>query len=427
MLFNSAEYLVFFPIVVIVYFLIPKKLIRVRNLWLLAASYYFYMSWDAVYGLLLFSVTLVTYLAGLLIGAAHGKRKVGAARAVLTISLLINFGLLCYFKYADFMIENVNRVLHTSFSLWNVLLPVGISFYIFQAVGYTIDVYRKETEATKDLFTYALFVSFFPQLVAGPIERSGNLLGQFKEEHAFDADRAREGLLMMLWGLFMKVMIADNLATYVDQVYGGYMAYAGVEIVLATVFFALQIYCDFGGYTYIAIGSAKIMGFTLMENFDAPYQAITVKDFWKRWHISLTGWFKDYLYVSLGGNRKGKVRTTVNRLFVFFVSGLWHGAAWNYVAWGVLNGIYLSIGALTKDKRKELRKKWKVDETSFSYRFGSGLVTFLLVDFSWLFFRAEGMGHAKDLLVHTLTAFQLNKAFGLMPARLGYTTAVWTA
>lgn len=427
MLFNSAEYFIFFPVVSCVYFLIPQKLLRIRNLWLLAASYFFYMSWNASYGLLLFSVTLLTFLSALLIERAQKKENNAAAKVVLAVSLMLNIGLLCYFKYADFIIENINRVIHTRFSLWNVLLPVGISFYIFQAAGYTIDVYLKKQAATKDFFTYALFVSFFPQLVAGPIERSTNLLGQFEECHTFEADRAREGLLMMLWGMFMKVMIADNLALYVDQVYGDYMAYAGVEILLATVFFALQIYCDFAGYTYLAIGSAGILGFRLMENFDAPYCAVTVKDFWRRWHISLTGWFRDYLYIPLGGNRKGEMRAIVNQLIVFFVSGLWHGAAWNYVVWGLLNGLYLCFGRLTREKRKAIRQKLSVKEDGFSYRFGSGILTFLLVDLSWLFFRAEGVGNACLILQQMITAFQPPKAFGLLFARLGYTAAQWTA
>lgn len=425
MLFNSLDYLIFFPIVILLYFAIPTKLKEIRNLWLLVASYYFYMNWNAAYALLLFGSTFVTYLAGILIESAMAKDKTNLAKWTLGISFTINIGILFFYKYVNFFINNVNKILGLSgehqIGALDILLPVGISFYIFQALGYTMDVYRKKTKATTNLFRYMLFVSFFPQLVAGPIERSTNLLKQFDEEHRFDVDRVREGLLTMLWGLFMKIMIADNLAVYIDAVYENYPAYTGIEIVLATMMFAFQIYCDFGGYTYLAIGSAKVLGFTLMENFNAPYQATSVKDFWRRWHISLTGWFTDYLYIPLGGNRKGKLRKYVNTFIVFFVSGLWHGASWSYVAWGVINGIYLIIQDVTIDFREKVKAFFKVKEDRFSYRLGCGLLTFVLVDFSWLFFRAKGLGNAVGILKQIVVAMQFEKVFGLAVNRMGYT------
>lgn len=424
MLFNSLNYLIFFPIVILFYFAIPAKLKEIRNFWLLIASYFFYMNWNAAYALLLFGSTFVTYLAGILIEKAKEKKKLSLAKWMLGVSFAINIGILFFYKYINFFILNINRILGLTGSneigALDILLPVGISFYIFQALGYTMDVYREKIKATKNLFRYMLFVSFFPQLVAGPIERSTNLLKQFDEDHNFDTDRVREGLLTMLWGLFMKIMIADNLAVYIDSVYENYPAYTGIEIILATMMFAFQIYCDFGGYTYIAIGSAKVLGFTLMENFNAPYQATSVKDFWRRWHISLTGWFTDYLYIPLGGNRKGKMRKYINTFIVFFVSGLWHGASWSYVVWGVINGIYLIVQDATIAARQKVKQFFHVREDRFSYRLGCGLVTFILVDFSWLFFRAKSLGNAVDILKQIVFSLQPAKLFGLAVNRMGY-------
>lgn len=426
MLFNSLSYLVFFPIVVLLYFAIPGKYLKLRNLWLLIASYYFYMNWNAAYALLLFASTFVTYLAGLFIERAMEKEAPVLAKWVLGGSFVINLSILFFYKYINFFIDNCNRILgmaggKESLPFLDILLPVGISFYIFQALGYTMDVYRKKTKATRNLFRYMLFVSFFPQLVAGPIERSGNLLGQFDERHTFEVERVRKGLLLMLWGLFMKIVIADNIAVYINSVYDNYMAYTGVEIILATVLFAFQIYCDFGGYSYLAIGSAKVLGFTLMENFHAPYQAVSVRDFWKRWHISLTGWFRDYLYIPLGGNRKGKIRKYINTFLVFFVSGMWHGAAWSYIIWGALNGVYLIIGEAGAGVRDKIKRRLKVDESRFSYRLGCGLVTFALIDFSWLFFRAGSVGSAVRIMKQIVISLQFPQLFGLAVNRMGFT------
>lgn len=432
MLFNSLNYLAFFPIVVLLYFAIPAKWLKLRNLWLLVASYFFYMNWNAAYALLLFASTFITYLAGLGIAAARAGSRQKLAKWILGISFAVNLGLLFFYKYANFMVENCNRILGLAgrkeqLPLLDVLLPVGISFYIFQALGYTMDVYRGKTQATRNLPRYMLFVAFFPQLVAGPIERSSNLLGQFETAHRFDVDRVRSGLLTMLWGLFMKIVIADNVAVYINAVYGNYMAYTGVEIILATILFAFQIYCDFGGYSYLAIGSAKVLGFTLMENFHAPYQAVSVKDFWRRWHISLTGWFRDYLYIPLGGNRKGKLRKYINTFIIFFVSGMWHGAAWTYIVWGSLNGLYLIVGEVTAGFRSRLKKIFGVDESRFSYKFGCGLITFALIDFTWLFFRAESVGEAFGIMRQIVLSLQLPQIFGLAVNRMGFSMQQLTA
>ena len=294
MLFNSLEFLFFFPITVIVYFVLPSK---VRNLELLIMSYLFYMGWNAKYSLLLLTVTGTTYLSGLVLEKARRQRM---KKICLAICIAVNLGLLCFFKYGNFIVDNLNKLTGGSFSALNVLLPVGISFYIFQAIGYVADVYRGVLKAERSFVTYALFVAFFPQLVAGPIERSTNLIRQLKEKHSFDYNRVREGLLLMLWGLFQKLVIADRAAILVDQVFNNFTYYIGVCRALAAVCFAVQIYCDFSGYSNIAVGAARVMGFSLLNNFDSPYFAVSVKDFWRRWHISLSQWFRDYVYIPWG-------------------------------------------------------------------------------------------------------------------------------
>ncbi len=385
MLFNSFNFLLFFPAVVLVYFLIPQK---VRYLWLLGASYYFYMCWNPKYVLLLLFSTAVTFWGGLAIERFQAKKL------FLTLTVVTNLTVLFAFKYFEFALSNLNLLLERfhikavepGFSL---LLPVGISFYTFQALGYTIDVYRKEIFAEKNFFRYALFVSFFPQLVAGPIERSKNLLKQMEEPHSFDYLRMRKGLLIMLWGYFLKLVIADRAAIFVNAVYGDYHTYGGLYIVVATLLFAVQIYCDFAGYSTIARGAALVMGFRLMENFEAPYFSKSVAEFWRRWHISLSGWFKDYLYIPLGGNRKGTLRKQINLFIVFLVSGLWHGAAWNFVIWGGLNGVYQVLG-MWKEKAKQ-KLEGRRSKADFIF-------TFILIDFAWLFFRADSIGDAFAML-----------------------------
>lgn len=412
MLFNSIQFLIFFPIVTLIYFLIPHK---IRYIWLLISSYYFYMCWNPKYALLIATSTVITWVSGILIDQSNQltknkKQQAYEKKLWVALSFISNLAILFFFKYFDFALNNLNAVLaqlHLELIQpgFDVILPVGISFYTFQALSYTMDVYRGEIYAEKNIFKYALFVSFFPQLVAGPIERSKNLLIQFNEKHDFDYERVKNGLLLMLWGFFMKLVIADRVAMLVDQVYNNWQQYAGMEIVVATVLFAVQIYCDFGSYSNIAIGAAQVMGFTLMENFRQPYFATSVADFWRRWHISLTSWFRDYLYIPLGGNRKGKLRRYINVMIVFLVSGLWHGASWNFVVWGGLNGIYQVIGDLTKPYRKKVIEMLKINTQCFSYQMFQVVITFILVDFSWIFFRADGFKAAVQMIGQMFSVF----------------------
>lgn len=397
MLFNSYSFLVFFPVVVLIHFLLPKK---VQYLWLLAASYYFYMNWDARYVLLLLFSTAVTYASGLIMEQAQTDK---GRKMAVAISFVLNIGVLFFFKYFNFAIDSVNLVLsqiHLSVPKpdFQLLLPVGISFYTFQALSYTMDVYRKEITAERNFFKYALFVSFFPQLVAGPIERSKNLLKQVNKTYRFDYDKMREGLLIMLWGYFLKLVVADRVAIVVNTVYGDYAQYGGVYIIVASVLFAFQIYCDFAGYSTIAIGAAEILGFSLMENFNCPYFSLSIGEFWRRWHISLSSWFRDYLYIPLGGNRKGTARKYVNLMIVFLVSGLWHGAAGTYVVWGFIHGVYQVIGGLTRPMRNQCNQIFALKPDSIGHKALSALITFILVDFAWIFFRAESLSAAIEMI-----------------------------
>ena len=394
MIFNSIDFLIFFPIVTLIYAIIPK---RARCIWLLLASYYFYMCWNAKYALLIAFSTVVTYAAGLLIGRLKIPR---AKKWVMAGGFVINLSILFFFKYFDFVLNNLNKLL-TFFSVqsirnpFDILLPVGISFYTFQALGYLVDVYRGECEAEKNLLRYALFVSFFPQLVAGPIERSKNLFRQIREmerKTLLSAEAMVQGFIMMLWGLFMKMVIADRVAIFVDKVFDHTFAIGTVEAVFGAVGFAIQIYCDFGGYSAIAIGAAKVMGFDLMENFNTPYFAVSIKDFWRRWHISLSSWFRDYLYIPLGGSRVGRFRKYVNLMITFLLSGLWHGAAFTYIAWGIVHGLYQVIGDILKPVRQKGIEMLKIKTDVFSFRLGQAACTFALTTFAWIFFRAGSMG-----------------------------------
>lgn len=406
MLFNSLQFLIFLPIVVAVYYLLPKP---VKHLWLLAASYYFYMCWNAVFALLMLLSTAITYLCGVgldLVSSSNFtvENKRHLRSIVLWVSLAINLGILFFFKYFNFAIDSLNILLsQINFQLnrpnFDVLLPVGISFYTFQALGYTMDVYRGEIYAEKNFFRYALFVSFFPQLVAGPIERSKNLLKQLAIPKKCSYDNLREGLLLMLWGFFMKLVLADRLALFVDTVYGAnHQDYGGIIVITATIFFAFQIYCDFGGYSAIAMGAAKMLGIDLMENFNTPYLSASTSEFWRCWHISLSTWFRDYLYIPLGGNRKGTARKYLNLIITFAVSGLWHGANWTFVVWGLLNGIYQIIGSILRPVRIYFIRLFGLNENSEGHRALRILFTFCLITISWAFFRASSISDAIDML-----------------------------
>ena len=340
MLINSIHFLIFFPIVVAIYFSIAQKY---RWILLLIASYYFYMSWKAEYIIWIIISTIITYVVGIKI---YNSTSVKQKKMYLLVSLLSSAGMLFVFKYFNFFSDSVRTILE-QFSIQlnpitlKILLPVGISFYTFKTISYTIDVYRGEIEPQKHLGIFAVYISFFPQLIAGPIERARSLLPQLYEIHYFEYQRVTDGLKLMLWGFFKKVVIADGLALVVDKVFNNVHDYTGTSLLLATFFFAFQIYGDFSGYSDIATGSAQIMGIKSMDNFKRPYFSRSISEFWKRWHISLSSWFKDYLYIPLGGNRVSIPRWYLNLLIVFIVSGLWHGAKWTFAVWGALHGFYL--------------------------------------------------------------------------------------
>ena len=410
MLFNSLEFLIFFPVVALLYYAFPQKM---RRPWLLLASYFFYMSWNPIYALLIAASTVTTYAGGILIervGQKDGGRSASRRKFWLACGVVINLGILFFFKYFNFALSSVFALL-SGFGLslsartFDILLPVGISFYTFQVVGYLIDVYRQRTPAEKNIVRYALFVSFFPQLVAGPIERSNTLLAQINERHHFDYSRVKNGLLLMAWGFFQKIVIADNIVKAVNPVYDNYMNYSGSQIAAATVLFAFQIYCDFSGYTDIARGAARVMGFELTENFRRPYFAQSVRDFWRRWHISLSAWFRDYVYIPLGGGRGSKLQKARNILLTFLVSGLWHGADFSFVLWGGLHGVYQIIGDLAAPRGGKSRRKLKIKRDVFSYKLGKAAATFVLVDFAWIFFRADSVRDAFLIVGRIFTSF----------------------
>lgn len=379
MLFTTVNYLIFLPIVFIIYWLTKADK---RWIVLLIASYLFYANWNVSYVGLIFSVTLVTYISAILIEKYRNISKV-----ILAGCGVIVFSALVYFKYFNFIVESINSLMSFSksfdgFSTINVILPVGISFYIFQAYSYVIDVLRGTEKAEKHFGYFALFISFFPQLVAGPIERTGNLLPQLKSKMDFNYPLAVYGLRLMLWGYFKKLIIADRLAYYADAIWNSYPEFEGFTLVIGIFFFTIQIYCDFSGYSDIAIGSANLLGIRLMTNFKSPYFSSSVKEFFSRWHISLSSWFRDYVYIPLGGNRCSKARRVFNVMVTFLVSGLWHGAAWTYVAWGGLHG----IGNVLSSKKKETENDNPISNAIIWWI--KVLGTFIFCMFAWTFFRA---------------------------------------
>ena len=389
MLFNSFHFLVFFPIVVGLYYALPQKF---RWILLLIASYYFYMSWKAEYIILIVASTLVDFGAGLAIENADSKKR---KKLWLFLSLFVNLGLLFTFKYWDFFNESIRETLNL-FSIQfdpttlKLLLPVGISFYTFQTLSYTIDIYYGKIKPIKHLGIFATYVSFFPQLVAGPIERAKHLIHQFYNKVVFEYERVKNGLLLMLWGFFVKIVIADRLAILVNTVYkhddshNYLLDHTGASLFIASFFFMFQLYLDFSAYSNIAIGAARVLGFDLRSNFRRPYWATSISDFWHRWHISLSTWFRDYVYIPLGGNKRGVKRHLINLLITFVLSGVWHGASWNFVLWGLLNGIFL-IAQVFIDRRKTSTKP----KTSFLKRLLQSGVVMLLWGGSLIFFRAQ--------------------------------------
>ena len=396
MLFNSLHFLIFFPIILILYFSIPHKF---RWMVLLAGSYYFYMSWKAEYIILIMISTLVDYIAGIQIYNAQSKLK---KKIFLGLSLFINLGLLFTFKYFNFFSESTRELLnHFAIPMdpitLKVLLPIGISFYTFQTISYTIDIYRGKIKPEKHLGIFAVYVSFFPQLVAGPILRARDFLPQFYVKHKFEYVRAVEGARLILWGFFKKMVIADTLATTVNMIYATPSSYSGPYLIIATVFFAIQIYCDFSGYTDIAIGAARMMGFNLKQNFRAPYLSKSIGEFWKRWHISLSTWFRDYVYIPLKGNRVSVPRWYFNILITFIVSGLWHGSSFNFIIWGLLHGLYLIVEITFQP----ITSKIKINH--YVRRFLAIAWTFILVNIGWVFFRADSISDAVYILTHMFT------------------------
>ncbi len=393
MLFNSFEFLIFFPVVTIIFFLLPHKW---RWLHLLLASCVFYAAFIPAYILILFFTIIIDYIAGIMIEKQTGRRR----KSFLIISIVANVGVLAIFKYYNFFIDNTNELLHSlnittsSLPLLNIILPIGLSFHTFQAMSYTIEVYRGHQKAEKHFGIYALYVMFYPQLVAGPIERPQNIIHQFYEKKKFNYDNVTDGLKLMMWGMFKKVVIADRLVKLTDPVFNDPHSYTPIVLVLAAVFFSIQIFCDFSGYSDIALGSAKVMGFTLMKNFDKPYHSKNISEFWKRWHISLSSWFRDYLYISLGGNKVSVPRWYFNLFFVFLVSGFWHGANWTFIVWGALHGFYLIFAIVSQKYRNKVNNALGITKVPWLYTGMQILTTYCLVTFAWIFFRANSIRDA---------------------------------
>ena len=409
MLFNSLHFIYFFIIVTTAYYALPHTY---RWQLLLAASCYFYMVFLPIYILILGFTIVVDYYAGIFIENREGGKK----RLYLIFSLIANIGVLAVFKYYNFLNDNLSFFLnslgyHNSVPNLSILLPVGLSFHTFQAMSYTIEVFRGNQKAERHFGIYALYVMFYPQLVAGPIERPQNILHQFYEKHTFDYKGVTDGLKLMAWGLFKKVVIADRLGATVSLVYDNPTDFQGLTLLIATFFFAIQIYCDFSGYSDIAIGAARVMGFKLMKNFDRPYLSTSISEFWKRWHISLSTWFRDYLYISLGGNRVSQGRLYFNLFLTFLISGLWHGANWTYVIWGGLNGVYLIMELLITKPLANSVNYLKLNRFTYVLNGIKGLFTFNLICLTWVFFRAKSVNDAFYILTHLFTDLQIQGVF----------------
>ena len=389
MLFNSFTFAIFLPIVFLIYWALPHKW---RWIVLFVSSYYFYMSWNVKYVVLILFTTFISYACAIALERVEGKKK---KKILILATLVASLGCLFFFKYFNFTSESIANILGC-FAIkvhpvtLNLLLPVGISFYTFQTLGYVIDVYRGEVKAEKNFGKYATFIAFFPQLVAGPIERTKNLMPQILAEHKFDYQKAAAGLRLMAWGFFKKIVIADTLAVSVDTVYDSLGVYKGFPLLMASVLFSIQIYCDFAGYSDIAIGTAKLFGIDLMKNFDSPYFSTSVRDFWNRWHISLSSWLRDYIYIPLGGNRVSKGRNAFNLMATFLISGLWHGANWTYVVWGGIHG----FAQVVEKFLFKIKKKDKNQKPGGIKWWCSVFVTFVFATFAWVFFRAETIGDA---------------------------------
>jgi len=402
MLFNSITFIIFLPIVFVLYWFVIHKRLDRQNLLILVASYVFYGWWDWRFLGLIFISSLADFIIGQKIDNATNLKK---RKNYLISSIILNLGLLCFFKYYNFFVDSFIELFNVfgitlQKGTLEILLPVGISFYTFQTLSYSIDIYKGNLKATKNPIAFFAFVSFFPQLVAGPIERAKDLLPQFLTKRQFSYDFAISGLRLILWGLFKKVVIADNLAKYVDIVFSSPEDYYGISVIIATVCFTFQIYCDFSGYSDIAIGVSKLFGFKLMTNFRTPLFSSSIKELWGRWHISLSSWFRDYLYIPLGGNKVGKWRWSFNIFLTFLISGLWHGANWTFVIWGSLNGIYLIVESFTQKQRNQLYQFIKLTHFPSLLKVIQIVITFCLFAFSFMIFRAETTKDAFLLINH---------------------------
>ena len=414
MLFNSIQFAIFLPIVFLLYWFVfdrfiskSKHQLKLQNAFIVVASYVFYGWWDWRFLLLIAFTSFCSWGSGLLIEKTESRRK---AKAWMWLNIVLNLGILALFKYYDFFVTEFMQLFHVSSDrlLLRVILPVGISFYTFQALSYSIDVYRGKIEPTRDIIAFFAFISFFPQLVAGPIERATNLLPQFLKKREFDYDTAVDGMRQILWGLFKKIVVADNCAAYVNQVFADYTNLSGSTLLLAAIFFTFQIYGDFSGYSDIAIGTAKLFGVKLMRNFNVPYFSRDIAEFWRRWHISLTTWFRDYVYIPLGGSRVSKAKVIRNTFIIFLVSGFWHGANWTFIAWGTYHAILFLPLILTGKNRKYTNqvaeKRWlpSLKET------GQMLLTFFLAVVGWIIFRAESIGQAWEYVCGMCNASIIN-------------------
>lgn len=413
MAFHSFQYLIFFLIVYIIYIVLPKKS---RYIWLLAASYFFYYCADARYVPLLLGITLLAWLSGLGIGQAQRRSKTTLAKRLFVLTITIDLGILCYFKYTGFLLDNLKHItalFQTNIltAAGNLLPPLGISFILFQSISYTIDVYKQAVPAERNILKFAFYLAFFPKLISGPIERARTILEQLRSPVCLHLSDLKEGLSLILIGLFLKLVLSDNIAVVINPVFASWQDYSGLQIALAIVLFAFQIYGDFGGYSYIALGSARILGFHLSNNFNAPYHSESVSEFWTRWHITLNDWLRDYLYIPLGGNRRGTFRKYVNTMIVFLLSGLWHGAEWTFVIWGGLNGLYIIAENLIKKIHKKSRRHKPPAADRFSTHLRRRVITFLLVDFAWLFFCMPDLSSALGMIRHAVTQPGIRELF----------------
>ncbi len=427
MLFNSIDFAIFLPIVFILYWFETKRNLKLQNLLIVIASYVFYGWWDWRFLSLIIFSTIVDYAVGLKLKNEEKQLK---RIALLWTSIIVNIGFLGFFKYYNFFLDNFL----TAFSFFgteikanslNIILPVGISFYTFQTLSYTIDVYKRKLDPTKDFIAFSAFVSFFPQLVAGPIERATNLLPQFYTKRTFDYSKAVDGMRQILWGLFKKIVIADNCAEFANQIFNNSADMNGSTLVLGALFFTFQIYGDFSGYSDIAIGTSRLFGFNLMRNFAFPYFSRDIAEFWRRWHISLSTWFRDYLYIPLGGSRGGTLIKVRNTFIIFIVSGFWHGANWTFIVWGALNAIYFLPILLTNNNRNNLETVAKGKYLPSIKEFLLMLITFGLTVFAWIFFRAENIGHAFSYIseILSLSLYEVPKFSGMKNA---LTTIIFT-